>query len=1065
MGEKGKIRQCSQCQSPLSDDSHFCSRCGHFVVDKADTLTYTPPLEKILDDHLVFSPGDMFGPRYRIIEEIGRGGMGRVYKAKDLELNITVALKMIRAAYSSNPRFIQRFKEETLLSRSISHENVIRIHDIGDVDEIKFISMDYIKGQDLKELIHTSGTLSIQAVISITRQICEGLKAAHQKNIVHLDLKPRNIMIDSDGKVYLMDFGVARSLGVQETVQENKLIGTPAYISPEQAKNEEVDTRTDIYSLGIIIFEMLTGKRPFDADNLDDYIRMHIHKKPARPSEIMPRIPPFLDMIVLRCLKKDKNRRYQNITDMLDDLRAHEEESQTYIPQVKKKKARRSILLVPIVLMAVIGVYLLVAKKGPSPFSRPPTSSRSLGGKVSMAVMVFENHTGDRDLEEWRMGLCYLIISDLQQSELIKVLPSDGLFSILKNLNLVDQKNYSSEDLKKVSLRSGADHILYGHYTKADDVYRIDVMLKNIRTDEMESQKFEGKGEIMFLKTADRITQWAKSKLHIAGADIAADSDKDIQDIFTDSPEALKLYIQGKQHYYLGDFEGSNDILEKAIRLDKEFALALRQISENYHYLGKIDLAKQYARSAVSIKDKVSRRDGYVLEGWARTILEDSYINAEKIYVEMLQNYPDDEDANIYLGAIYRNMEKWDLAKERFERILNINPILATDNILLFLKALGQYEKAITLIQTNEDKFHSPAAYHLALGNIYLYQKKYDLSLIECQEALSLESDLLDGNEMMGHLFLIQDKFDLAEYHFNNMRKSENPVARTYGKFWSFSLRIARGQFSECIRAIRDAIKESEKLQLKSEKSAFLNLLSYAYLRTGQFDKALDASIQAEKSASELNFYLDKIAALHLRGMIQLDLNHPADTEKTMSELKNYIESIKISKFLRYYYHLAGMLAMHSNNITEAVENFDKAISMLSFQHEAMDDHALHIYPLAMAYKKADDNDRALEQFKKIADLTTGRIQFGDIYAKSFYWQGKIFREQGQKHSAYDCFKRFLELWKNADPMFPEIEDAKRLLLLLSDNETDALASSRRAYPIHYAPSSRQSIDFNNSLE
>ena len=167
MGKEDRTVECPQCHSRIADDSRFCNRCGHLIADKADTLTYTPPLEKILDDHLGFSPGDKFGPRYRIIEEIGRGGMGRVYKAEDQELNITVALKMIRATYSTNARFIQRFKEETLLSRSISHENVIRIHDLGDVDDIKFISMDYIKGHDLKELILTSGTLSIETAISI----------------------------------------------------------------------------------------------------------------------------------------------------------------------------------------------------------------------------------------------------------------------------------------------------------------------------------------------------------------------------------------------------------------------------------------------------------------------------------------------------------------------------------------------------------------------------------------------------------------------------------------------------------------------------------------------------------------------------------------------------------------------------------------------------------------------------------------------------------------------------------------------------------------------------------
>lgn len=697
MGDKDKTVQCPQCHSSITDDSRFCNRCGHYVVDKADTLTYTPPLEQILDDHLGFSPGDMFGPRYRIIEEIGRGGMGRVYKAKDQELDITVALKMIRSAYSSNPRFIQRFREETLLSRSISHENVIRIHDIGDVDEIKFISMDYIKGHDLKELILTSGTLSIQTTISITKQICEGLRAAHQKNIIHLDLKPRNVMLDSKGKVYIMDFGVARSLGAHEAVQEKKLIGTPAYISPEQAKSEEVDKRSDIYSIGIILFEMLTGKRPFEADTLDDYVDMHIHKKPPCSSDIRPQIPPFLDDIVLKCLKKDKNKRYQNVEELLEDLEAHEEESQTYFPQTKIKKMWRFSYLVPVVLLIAVGLYFLIRQTEPRSLFTPES------GRIPLVVMYFENNTGDENLDHWRKALPSLIIRDLLPSKYIRVLTADRLYSILENHDLQNKNDYSSEDLKKVTLRGGANHLLYGYFALAEDTFRIDVILQNITTgDLLDSKRIEGKGDSVFYDAADQLTPWIKEKFNIAGTEIAADSDNDIRDIFTGSQEALKLYIQGKNSYYLGNFQESNEILEKAVKIDDGFALAYRQISENYHYMGEIGQAQRYATTALSMKDKVSIRDGYLLEGWAHTILEESYKDAENIYLEMIQNYPDDEDANIYLGAIYRNMEKWVLAQQRFEKILSVNPHLSIDNILLFYRAKGQYEKAHEFIETKK---------------------------------------------------------------------------------------------------------------------------------------------------------------------------------------------------------------------------------------------------------------------------------------------------------------------------------------------------------------------------
>jgi serine/threonine protein kinase/Tfp pilus assembly protein PilF len=976
-------------------------------------------MEKIFDDHLIFSPGDKFGTRYRIVEEIGRGGMGRIYKAKDQELDITVALKMIRPAYSSNPRFIQRFKEETLLSRSISHENVIRIYDIGDVDDIKFISMDYVKGHDLKELINTSGTLSVQTAISIARQICEGLKAAHQKHIIHLDLKPRNIMIDSKGKVLIMDFGVARSLEAHDSVQEKILIGTPAYVSPEQAKGEEVDQRSDIYSLGIIMFEMLTGRRPFDTDNLDDMVDMHIHKDAPRPSELMPHIPPLLDDIVLRCLKKDKNKRYQNVEELRKDLEECFEETQAYKIQTEKKKKWRFAYLLPVILILLVGVSTFLVKK------RPIFSAATESGKIPLVVMLFENHTGDDDLDAWRMSLPYLIISDLQQSNLIKVLSSDSLYSILESLDIVDEKNYSSEDLKRVTDRGGSNYILYGLYARADDVYRIEVKLKDFRTSEIVPKRFQGQGDSTFFNTADEITLWVKEQLHIGNAEIVADSDQDIQDILTDSPEALNYYIEGKQRYYLGNFQESNRLLQKAVEIDKEFAMALRQISENYHYLGRIDRAKQYARSALSLKEKVSLRDRYLLEGWASTILEESYQNAEKIYLEMLQNYPDDEDANIYLGAIYRNQEEWALAQERFEKILNTNPILAIENIVHALKAQGRYKESLEFILANAENFHTAAYYHLDLGNIYFYQKKYDRALSELSNALSVDPDLPEGKEMFGHFYLIQNDFDRAENYFRAMIGSESPNTQFYGRLWLFGLRIAQGRYRECKKSISTAINEAESDHRNSDKLSYLNILAYVNLRMGHFEKAVETSLQAEALASELKFHYEKLIALRLKGISYLGLNKFQDAERTANFLQDYIENIKIPKFKRYYLHLRGMIALHAKQYSAAEENISEAISLLSSQHEALDGHAFFLFSLAQAYIEANQTERALEQFEKITQLTSGRALLGDIYAESYYWLGKIYQLQNQKQKALENFSKFLLLWEKADPTIQKIEETK----------------------------------------
>ena len=209
MGNSDRKIDCPECLTRNPEDSAFCSKCGTTLKQGSGTLSYAE--SDGTEDELHFEPGMLFGQRYRIIEEIGRGGMGRVYKVRDEGLGIEAALKMIRPDHARDPKFIEIFKNETLLARSISQKNIIRIFDMGEDEGIKFISMEYIKGQNLRELIRQSGTLAVETALNLTRQICEGLKAAHEEGVIHRDLKPQNIMVDSNGQVHIMDFGIAKS--------------------------------------------------------------------------------------------------------------------------------------------------------------------------------------------------------------------------------------------------------------------------------------------------------------------------------------------------------------------------------------------------------------------------------------------------------------------------------------------------------------------------------------------------------------------------------------------------------------------------------------------------------------------------------------------------------------------------------------------------------------------------------------------------------------------------------------------------------------------------------------
>lgn len=278
---------------------------------------------------------------------------------------------------------------------------------------------------------------------------------------------------------------------------------------------------------------------------------------------------------------------------------------------------------------------------------------------------------------------------------------------------------------------------------------------------------------------------------------------------------------------------------------------------------------------------------------------------------------------------------------------------------------------------------------------------------------------------------MIQDKFGRAENYFNSMIHSENPITRFYGKLWLFCLRISQGRYYDCKLSILDAIKEAEKDHKQSDKVAFLNQLAYVYLKMNHLEEALEVLEQSEIIAKELNFHHDRILALSLRGVVQLQMNNAEEAEKTAIYLKNYLESLKIPKYMRYYYHLEGMIALYKNRDSEALEKFTKATSVLSFQHEALDDHAFYLYSLAMAYNKTNEQEKASEQFEKITELTSGCIQLGDIYARSYYWLGKIYQKRGEPQKAIENYQKFLELWKDADPEILESKQAKMELTIL----------------------------------
>ncbi|NOR13241.1 MAG: protein kinase, partial [Candidatus Aminicenantes bacterium] len=379
--------QCPKCNSENTDTARFCSDCGIQLISQKDIPAQTRTIETPVQE---LTRGTTFANRYEIIEELGTGGMGKVYRVEDMKAKEEIALKLIKPEIVADIKTIDRFRNELTTARKIRHKNICGMYHLGEDKGSYYITMEYVPGEDLKSFLRRSKKLTVETTVSIGIQICDGLSEAHRMGVIHRDLKPSNIMIDREGNARIMDFGIARSLKGKGITGPGVMIGTPEYMSPEQVEGKEIDQRTDIYSFGVIIYEMVTGRVPFEGDTALTIAVRQKTEEPKDPREFNTQLSEDLSRVILKCLEKDKGKRYQSIDQILDEL----------------SEIERSITTTERIL----------PKKEPE-----ITKTGDIEWKDSIAVLPFVDLSAQKDQEYFCDGMAEELINALSKIEKLHV--------------------------------------------------------------------------------------------------------------------------------------------------------------------------------------------------------------------------------------------------------------------------------------------------------------------------------------------------------------------------------------------------------------------------------------------------------------------------------------------------------------------------------------------------------------------------------------------------------------------------------------------------------------------
>ncbi|HET9406604.1 MAG TPA: tetratricopeptide repeat protein [Candidatus Sulfotelmatobacter sp.] len=974
-----------------------------------------------------FSPGDVVAERFRISRFIARGGMGEVYEAEDLDLRERVALKSIRSELVNDARTLERFKREVHLARKVTHPNVCRIYDLfrhsgtGSGASVVFVAMELLEGQTLAELMQSKARLSVEEAAPIALQMASGLGAAHAVGVLHRDFKPGNVLLVPTAKgirAVVTDFGLALRSDKDASVAHpvtgpGEMLGTPAYMSPEQVEGKELKPASDVYSLGLVLYQMVTGTRAFDAGTPLSMAVRRVKEDPPPPRIVVPTLDRRWESVILRCLARDPSDRFQTGDEVADALRSDKKSGLVW-------NSRRRQLLVTLALAIIVAFGAILAWRISHRFrpgANETVTTQSIVRRPSVAVLPFHNLSGRTDTEWVATALPEMLTAELTAGGKLRTFPGENVARASADLRLTGKQTLARDTLTHLREYLGSDYVVLGSYldqgSAPEAQIRLDLWLQDTRTGEITATVSEKGGQSDLDDLATRAG--AELRRRLALADVTPTEAVLVRASLPSSPNAVRLYSKGLARLRVADAMGARDLLQRAVAADPNYALGHLALADAWAMMGYDSNARDESKKARELSSGLSHEESLWIEGrdWE---LNRKWDKAVESYRTLFEFFPDNLEYGLRLAAAQKSARNADEALATLTT-LRRQPPPNGDDVRIdmqeaeVLELKGAYKEEQSAADAAARRAREIGA-NMLLAHA-LNQKarsleeqgKLEDAIASAEEATRIAESAGERVEMARALTVV----GIVRYDQGNFTEAANShrlaleLQREIGNQRGAATTLnnlanvvgAQGDFAGSAKMLREALLIFREIGDKHSAAAVLNNIATRTYRQGELKEAQGILREALATSREVGDQERASIALYNLGEVlhwEGDLRHAREMYEQARQLS---EQIGDQSGVAYALFSLGELATDEADFTAARSKYNEALALRSKMGEQgnVEQTQLALVSLQVEEGHASETENAVRQARdefRTEGLRDNEIDADILLTRILLLQGKV---------------------------------------------------------------------------